>query len=133
MQCAKAAACLIGKHDFTAFRSSECQVKTPMKYLHQIDIVERGDFIHFRFRANAFLHHMVRNLIGCFVAIGRGKHPALWMAELLEARDRKRTAPTCMPDGLYLAEVGYSEDFAVPAPPGELPLERGLAGQQNKA
>ena len=112
----EAAACLIGKHDFTAFRSSECQAKTPVKYLHQIDIVEQGDFIHFRFRANAFLHHMVRNLMGCFVAIGRGKHPASWMAELLEARDRKRAAPTFMPDGLYLAEVGYPENFAVPAP-----------------
>ena len=112
----EAAASIIGKHDFTAFRSSECQAKTPVKYLHQIDIVEQGDFIHFRFRANAFLHHMVRNLMGCFVAIGRGKHPASWMAELLEARDRKRAAPTFMPDGLYLAEVGYPENFVVPAP-----------------
>jgi tRNA pseudouridine38-40 synthase len=129
----EAAACLIGKHDFTAFRSSECQAKTPVKYLHQIDIVEQGDFIHFRFRANAFLHHMVRNLMGCFVSIGRGKHPASWMAELLEARDRKRAAPTFMPDGLYLAEVGYPENFAVPAPRlGSYPWSAVWQGKQHE-
>ena len=111
-----AVACLIGEHDFSYFRAADCQSKTPVKHLHQIDIREQGDFIHFRFRANAFLHHMVRNLMGCFVAIGRGRHPASWMAEVLDARDRKAAAPTFMPDGLYLAEVGYPENFAVPAP-----------------
>jgi tRNA pseudouridine38-40 synthase len=118
----EAATCLIGKHDFTSFRSSECQAKTPVKYLRQIDIREQGDFIHFRFRANAFLHHMVRNLMGCFIAIGRGRRPPSWMAEVLAARDRKLAAPTFMPDGLYLAAVGYPENFEVPAPHiGSLP------------
>ena len=73
----EAVACLVGEHDFSSFRAADCQSKTPVKHLHQIDIREQGDFIHFRFRANAFLHHMVRNLMGCFVAIGRGRHPAV--------------------------------------------------------
>ena len=110
-----ATACLIGEHDFSAFRSSECQAKTPVKHLYQIDVRQQGDFIHFRFRANAFLHHMVRNLMGCLVAIGRGRYPATWMAEVLASLDRNHAAPTFMPDGLYLAQVGYPEEFAVPA------------------
>jgi tRNA pseudouridine38-40 synthase len=108
-------ACLIGEHDFSAFRSSECQAKTPVKHLYQIDVRQQGSFIHFRFRANAFLHHMVRNLMGCLVAIGRGRYPATWMAEVLASRDRNQAAPTFMPDGLYLAQVGYPDEFAVPA------------------
>lgn len=110
----EAAAHLIGEHDFSAFRSSECQSKTPVKHLYQIDIRRAGDFIHFRFRANAFLHHMVRNLMGCLVAVGRGRYPAAWIADVLAGRDRNRAAPTFMADGLYLAHVGYPAEFAVP-------------------
>ncbi|WP_186079454.1 tRNA pseudouridine(38-40) synthase TruA [Burkholderia gladioli] len=110
----EAARHLIGEHDFSSFRSSECQSKTPVKHLHQIDIRASGSFIHFRFRANAFLHHMVRNLMGCLIAVGRGRYPAGWMAEVLAARNRERAAPTFAPDGLYLAHVGYPEEFAVP-------------------
>lgn len=107
---------LIGEHDFSAFRSSQCQAKTPVKQMYAIDIRKQGDFVHFRFRANAFLHHMVRNLMGCLVYVGRGRHPAQWTAEVLASRDRDCAAPTFMPDGLYLAQVGYPEQFAVPAP-----------------
>ncbi|MEK6425954.1 MAG: tRNA pseudouridine(38-40) synthase TruA [Burkholderia gladioli] len=110
----EAAQHLIGENDFSSFRSSECQSKTPVKHLYQIDIRPSGSFIHFRFRANAFLHHMVRNLMGCLVAVGRGRYPADWMAEVLAARNRDRAAPTFMPDGLYLAHVGYPAEFAVP-------------------
>ncbi|WJF91732.1 tRNA pseudouridine(38-40) synthase TruA [Paraburkholderia bonniea] len=110
-----AAACLIGEHDFSAFRSSQCQAKTPVKQMHQIDIRQQGSFIHFRFRANAFLHHMVRNLMGCLVAVGRGRYPVEWLSEVLASRERHLAAPTFMPDGLYLAQVGYPEKFAVPA------------------
>lgn len=118
----EAAHCLIGEHDFSAFRSSECQAKTPIKHLHQIDIRSCGDLIHFRFRANAFLHHMVRNLMGCLIAVGRGRYPAEWLAEVLASRNRDRAAPTFMPEGLYLAQVGYPEAFAVPpAPLGSAP------------
>jgi len=75
----------------------------------------QGDFIHLRFRGNAFLHHMVRNLMGCLVAVGRGRYPVDWLADVLASRDRNRAAPTFMPDGLYLAQVGYPAEFAVPA------------------
>jgi tRNA pseudouridine38-40 synthase len=109
-----AAECLIGEHDFSAFRSSECQAKTPVKHLYQIDIRAQGELIHFRFRANAFLHHMVRNLMGCLVAVGRGRYPVAWLAQVLASRERDRAAPTFMPQGLYLAHVAYPEIFAVP-------------------
>ncbi|AIO69446.1 tRNA pseudouridine(38-40) synthase TruA [Burkholderia oklahomensis] len=110
----EAAEHLVGEHDFSAFRSSECQAKSPIKHLYQIGIRPDGDFIHFRFRANAFLHHMVRNLMGCLVAVGRGRYPASWLAEVLDSRDRDCAAPTFMPEGLYLAHVGYPAEFAVP-------------------
>jgi tRNA pseudouridine38-40 synthase len=110
----EAARQLIGEHDFSSFRSSECQAKTPIKHMHAIDIAQSGPFVHFRFRANAFLHHMVRNVMGCFVAVGRGGHAPGWVAEVLAARDRNAAAPTFMPDGLYLAEVGYPPEFEVP-------------------
>ena len=119
----EAARCLIGEHDFSAFRSSECQAKTPVKHLYQIDIRATGELVHFRFRANAFLHHMVRNLMGCLVAVGRGRYPVAWMADVLASRDRDRAAPTFMPEGLYLARVGYPEPFAVPpASLGSMPF-----------
>jgi tRNA pseudouridine38-40 synthase len=113
-----AASVLIGTHDFSAFRSSECQAKTPVKHLYQIDMRRQGDFIHFRFRANAFLHHMVRNLMGCLVAVGRGRQSVSWLADVLASQDRKFAAPTFMPDGLYLAQVAYPEQFDVPAAQG---------------
>lgn len=117
-----AAQCLIGEHDFSAFRSSECQAKSPVKHLYGIDIRQAGDLIHFRFRANAFLHHMVRNLMGSLVGVGRGRYPVSWLADVLASRDRRRAAPTFMPEGLYLAHVGYPEAFAVPpAPLGSVP------------
>ncbi|HEY2022549.1 tRNA pseudouridine(38-40) synthase TruA [Paraburkholderia sp.] len=111
-----AAAHLIGEHDFSAFRSSQCQSKTPFKHLYQIDVKRHGNFVHFRFRANAFLHHMVRNVMGCLIEVGSGRRPAAWMADVLATRSRDCAAPTFMPDGLYLAQVGYPERFAVPVP-----------------
>jgi tRNA pseudouridine38-40 synthase len=104
----------IGEHDFSSFRSSDCQSKTPVKHLYDIDIETRGAFIHFRFRANAFLHHMVRNLMGCLLSVGRGRETPDWAATVLAARDRKVAAPTFMPDGLYLADVGYPAEFDLP-------------------
>lgn len=109
-----AATYLLGEHDFSAFRSSDCQAKTPIKHLYRIDIRRAGDFIHFRFRANAFLHHMVRNLMGSLIAVGRGRQPVSWLAEVLESRDRRYAAATFMPDGLYLAQVDYPAEFGVP-------------------
>jgi len=112
----QAAQCLIGERDFSAFRSSECQSKTPVKTMYGIDIISAEPWLYFRFRGNAFLHHMVRNLVGCFLQIGREKQKPEWMAELLAAKDRKLAAPTFMPDGLYLAKIDYPEEFAIPDP-----------------
>jgi tRNA pseudouridine38-40 synthase len=109
-----AAGHLLGEQDFSSFRSSECQARTPVKHMRAVDVVGRGAFVHFRFRANAFLHHMVRNIVGCLIAVGRGRQPPGWMRDVLAARDRRLAAPTFMADGLYLARVGYPEAFGVP-------------------
>ena len=111
-----AAQCLIGEHDFTSFRSSECQSKTPIKTLYEIEIVSDQPWVYFRIKGNAFLHHMVRNLLGSFVMIGVGKQPPEWMKTVLEAKDRSIAAPTFSPDGLYLAKIAYPEEFDIPEP-----------------
>jgi tRNA pseudouridine38-40 synthase len=113
---------LLGEHDFSAFRSSECQAKTPVRVMQSIDIVQHGTHFIFEFTANAFLHHMVRNIVGCLIHVGKGKHPAKWMAELLAGRDRTRCAPTFSPDGLYLAGVRYPEPWQLPAFDPMIPL-----------
>lgn len=105
----EAAALLLGEHDFSAFRSSECQAASPVRTLSRLDVTRAGDFLLVHFEANAFLHHMVRNLMGVLVAVGRGRRPPQWAAELLCQRDRRLAAPTFMPDGLYLAHVAYPE------------------------
>ena len=110
----QAADALLGTHDFTAFRAVECQAKSPVKTVQRIDIVRRGDLILFTFQANAFLHHMVRNIVGSLVQIGGGKQPPGWMAQLLAARDRHRAAPTFMADGLYLAKIDYDDAWRLP-------------------
>ena len=108
--------CLIGEHDFSSFRSSECQSKTPVKTMYSIEIISEGPWIYFRIRGNAFLHHMVRNLVGCFLQIGQGRQKPEWMTEVLAAKDRRIAAPTFMPDGLYLAKIAYPEEFGIPEP-----------------
>ena len=108
--------CLIGEHDFSAFRSSECQSKTPIKTLYSIDIISQEPWLYFRIRGNAFLHHMVRNLVGAFLQIGTGRQAPEWMQELLLAKDRRLAAPTFMAEGLYLAKIAYPEHFDIPEP-----------------
>ena len=112
----EAAQCLIGEHDFTSFRSSECQSKTPVKTMYAIDIISAEPWLYFVIRGNAFLHHMVRNLVGSFLQIGRGRQKPEWMAQLLAAKDRHLAAPTFMPDGLYLSKIAYPPEFDIPAP-----------------
>jgi len=111
-----AAQYLIGEHDFTSFRSSECQSKTPIKTIYSIDIISQEPWLYFRIRGNAFLHHMVRNLVGSFLQIGVGKQSSAWMGQLLTAKDRRLSAPTFMADGLYLAKIAYPEQFEIPGP-----------------
>ncbi len=112
----QAATFLLGNHDFSCFRSSECQSKTPMKHLYQLDIVEEGAKLFFFFRANAFLHHMVRNIMGSLLHVGLGKESVQWFSELLLKKDRSLAAPTFSADGLYLAQVGYPDQFEIPLP-----------------
>jgi len=109
-----AAAHLAGTHDFSAFRAAECQAKSPVKALKRIDVGMQGSLIRFDFSADAFLHHMLRNIVGSIVYVGAGKHPPAWIGELLAARDRTRAAPTFAPDGLYLAGADYPARFALP-------------------
>ena len=109
-----AAALCVGEHDFSAFRSSECQAKSPVRTIHSFEIAQRGQTLDFVVRANAFLHHMVRNLVGTLVYVGKGKHPPQWVAELLRARDRRKSAPTFGPQGLYLETIEYEARWGLP-------------------
>ena len=99
----QAALTLIGEHDFSAFRSAECQAASPIKTVRAIEIARRGAYWRFDFDASAFLHHMVRNVMGCLVAVGAGTRAPAWLAEVLAGRDRTRAAPTFAADGLYFA------------------------------
>ncbi|MFC7513939.1 tRNA pseudouridine(38-40) synthase TruA [Herbaspirillum sp. GCM10030257] len=110
----EAARHLIGEHDFSAFRAAECQAKSPVKTMHDIRIERRGDLIVFTLTASAFLHHMVRNIVGSLIVVGNGNQPPQWLAGILADRDRSRAAPTFMPDGLYLAKIAYDEKWKLP-------------------
>jgi len=110
----RAAGFLLGEHDFSAFRSSECQAKSPLRHVHRLEIDRRGERIDFAITANAFLHHMVRNIVGSLVYVGKGKHPAGWIRELLSARQRALAAPTFGPEGLYLEAVEYAPEWGLP-------------------
>jgi len=109
-----AAAHLIGQHDFSAFRSADCQAKSPVKKMHAIHIERRGDLIVFTIHASAFLHHMVRNIVGSLIYAGIGRHPPEWIRAVLTGRDRNLAAPTFMPDGLYLAKIDYDPKWDLP-------------------
>ena len=105
---------LIGTHDFSAFRASSCQAKTPVKDMHEVRIERHGDIIVFTLRASAFLHHMVRNIVGSLVYVGLGRQEPDWMHKVLESRSRDVAAPTFMPDGLYFAKIEYDPSWKLP-------------------
>lgn len=109
-----AARFLVGEHDFSSFRSAQCQAKSPVKNLERIAVGADGSLFSFEFAANAFLHHMVRNIIGAMLMVGRGAKSPEWIAEILAARDRTHAAPTFMPDGLYLTGIEYDPKFGLP-------------------
>ena len=112
----------VGEHDFSAFRSAECQAKSPVRKLYRFDIGRQDDVYVFDLHANAFLHHMVRNLIGTLTVIGAGKQSSNWMAELLAGRDRSLAAPTFSPAGLYLTGVDYDPAWGMKVGAGETAL-----------
>ena len=110
-----AASLFVGEHDFSAFRSSECQARSPVRTIHEFTIGVSEHRIDFVVRANAFLHHMVRNLVGTLVYVGKGKHPPEWVSELLRSKDRRKAAPTFGPEGLYLERIDYEPKWGLPA------------------
>jgi tRNA pseudouridine38-40 synthase len=122
MRCA--AGYLHGEHDFSAFRAAQCQSPTPMRNLQHLELVRSGSLIVIECRANAFLHHMVRNIVGSLLMVGRGERPPEWVAEVLQKRDRRGAGMTAAAQGLYLTRVDYPPRFGLPPPalswPGDL-------------
>lgn len=105
---------LLGEHDFTSYRALACQAKSPVRTITHLTIKRRGDFIFVDIQANAFLHHMVRNIMGVLISIGSGERMPVWAKEVLEARDRRQGDITAPATGLYFMEVFYPEQFALP-------------------
>lgn len=110
-----AAQLLVGEHDFSAFRAADCQARTPVRTLTRLDVARCGDCVIIDIRANAFLHHMVRNIVGCLVYVGKGRHAPEWVGQVLAGRDRAQAAPTFEAAGLYLADVTYDGEWGLPA------------------
>ena len=110
----EAAQALVGEHDFSAFRAAECQARSPVRRLSQLTVMQRADWLVMRVTANAFLHHMVRNIAGLLIRIGEGQAPPSWARTVLESRDRREAAPTAPAGGLYFWSVRYPEAFALP-------------------
>ncbi len=108
---------LVGTHDFSSYRALGCQAKSPVRTLHSLTVRRHGELVELRVHANAFLHHMIRNIAGVLIAIGRGERPVDWAAEVLELRDRTLGGVTAPPEGLYFERVWYPDRFAIPAAP----------------
>lgn len=116
-----AAPALLGEHDFTSFRAAQCQSHSAHREVTHLSVMRRGDFIIVDIKANAFLHHMVRNIVGSLIVIGRHQQPPEWLGELLACRDRTQAAATAKPGGLYLVQVDYPDELQLPTPePGPL-------------
>ncbi len=110
----QAAQCLVGEHDFSAFRAAECQSRTPIRRLDRISVSRDQDVVTIEVTANAFLHHMVRNIAGTLLAVGRGEQPPDWVAEVLASRDRRSAGVTAPPGGLYFVHIDYPPEFGLP-------------------
>ena len=110
-----AASLLVGTHDFSAFRAAECQAKSPVKTLHRADVSRAGDVVRLEFKANAFLHHMIRNIVGSLLRVGSGAEASAWMGTVLAGRDRTRAAATAGAAGLYFTGVEYPAQYTLGA------------------
>lgn len=125
----EAAQVLVGEHDFTSFRATQCQAKSPVRCIDYVHFARRGDLIVMEICANAFLHHMVRNIVGVLQAVGTGQKPVGWVSEVLKACNRSMGGVTAKPFGLYLVNAAYPETFALPAySPGPLFIHEPLGG-----
>ena len=113
----RAAQCLIGENDFTSFRAVQCQSRTPWRNVMHINVSRYGAYVVVDIKANAFVHHMVRNIVGSLMEVGAGHQPESWIAELLAAKDRTLAAATAKAEGLYLVSVDYPDRFDLPKPP----------------
>ena len=107
---------LVGEHDFSAFRAAECQSNSPVRRIDHLTVQRAGELVYIDVAANAFLHHMVRNIAGLLIEVGRGLRGADDVKTLLEGRDRRRNAPTADPEGLCLQRIEYPEAFGLPDP-----------------
>jgi tRNA pseudouridine38-40 synthase len=110
-----AAQVLVGEHDFSAFRASACQSPTPVRRFMQIDVERNGPYVDVCVRANAFLHHMVRNIAGSLILVGRGERTAEWLSGVLRGRDRREAGPTAPPEGLYFVAADYPDGSGLPS------------------
>jgi tRNA pseudouridine38-40 synthase len=111
----EAAQSILGERDFSSFRGTGCQSRTPMRNVHFVSVKRVGDFVIVDIQANAFLLHMVRNIVGSLLAVGKGEYPVEWIADVLDKRDRNAAGVTAPPDGLYLVDVSYPDAFGLPA------------------
>lgn len=123
-----AGAALIGEHDFSSFRAAGCQARHGIREVQSLTVRRRDTLLSIDIRANAFVQHMVRNIVGSLLTVGRGAAPVEWIGELLALRDRTRAAATARPEGLYLVQVGYPEVLGVPAAGPALPMPFALLG-----
>ncbi len=116
-QMRQASQALLGQHDFSSLRAVACQAKSPIREIYSIDVLRHGELIYIDVAANAFLHHMVRNMVGLLVTVGCSDKPATWVAEVLAARDRRVAGVTAPAQGLYLVQVNYEPHFGLPSEP----------------
>jgi tRNA pseudouridine38-40 synthase len=113
----QAAVCLVGEHDFSAYRATECQAKSPIRTVQYLKVSRKDELVFIDIQANAFLHHMVRNIAGVLMAIGAGERPISWSQQVLESRERALGGVTAPPYGLYLLDVDYPPEFDLPKNP----------------
>jgi tRNA pseudouridine38-40 synthase len=128
----EAARCLIGEHDFSAFRAIECQAKSPVRRVESLAVARDGEWVSITITANAFLHHMVRNVAGLLMSVGHGDSPPERVPAVLAGRDRKVNAATAPPDGLYLASVRYPAEFGLPEGGGSSPFQSVIIGRSRE-
>ncbi len=119
---------LLGEHDFSSFRAPGCQARHPVRTIHALQVVRRGDEVHIDIRANAFLYHMVRNIAGTLIEVGAGRQSRAWVGEVLESRRRDNAGPTAPADGLYFTGVEYAGDIGLPSAANAFPRGWNLSG-----